>query len=483
MKEVVIGLDVGTSGAKALAVAPSGLVLGQAQVPFEQPPFQPAPGLAEQDALAMWKAAADCLRALMERLQAATPVAIAIDSTSGTFLPVDKSGKPLRNALMYNDGRAKGLEVELNSAGAELTAKLGYSFSASFALSKLYWLKLHEPELFDCTFKFVHAADFLAGRLKGDYDATDTSNALKMGVDLTCGEWPEFIESKLGIPLAKLPRVFQPGQQTGVVCKAAAAETGLPEGLPVIAGASDGTASFFASGASEAGDWNFTLGTTLALRGVAETLVRDALGRFYCHRHPAGAWLPGGASNCGGEALVETFGTSRLAELDEAALDKLQFQSVPLVYPLARKGERMPFASSIAEGFVVGEAPDEATLYAGYLVGLALVTRWSLDEVAAGGAERNGTFYLSGGATKGATLARLIATALERPLQVPEVPEAAMGSALLAAGWAWYEGSLAAAQADLVKYRATFEPLPALGPFLQAKLEELQVECHKRGYL
>jgi D-ribulokinase len=478
--EVVCGLDVGTSGARAFAVDETGNVIARANCRFDNPPYQPEPGYAEQDALEWWHASRQCLVELSQQLGQTKIIAIAIDSTSGTVVPVDKSGKPLMPALMYNDGRAKGLENAVNEAAGDFIERSGYAFPPAFALVKLLWLKQNRPKIVEATHKFLLAADFLVGKLTDSYETTDTSNALKSGVDLLTGEWPDFIEKQLGIPLEKFPRVFKPGEKVGEVSTEAAAETGLPVGTPIVAGATDGTASFLATGAKSVGDWNITIGTTIAIRGVSDQLVRDPLGRIYCHRHPEGFWLPGGASNVGGEALIQTFGSPKIAELDQTTRNYLPTSL--LVYPLARQGERMPFVSAEAQGFTIGDATDEAALFAAYLEGIAMVATWSIEEANALGAPINGEFFLSGGGAHGKNLGRVIASILEKPLIVAREPDAAMGSALLAAGWAWHDGSVSAAQAVMVERVETLAPIPQLTDPLKNKLQELKIQCQQRGY-
>jgi len=109
----------------------------------------------------------------------------------------------------------------------------------------------------------------------------------------------------------------------------------------VVAGATDGTASFIASGAVAPGEWNSTLGTTLVVRGVSRELIKDPSGGVYCHAHPMGYWLPGGASSTGGECLKHSFPGEDWAALDREALARAPTALV--VYPLARVGERLPF--------------------------------------------------------------------------------------------------------------------------------------------
>jgi sugar (pentulose or hexulose) kinase len=183
----------------------------------------------------------------------------------------------------------------------------------------------------------------------------------------------------------------------------------------------------------------------------------------------------------GGEALIKTFGEGKLSSLDEAAMHSLP--SPVLVYPLVRKGERMPFVSGHAEGFVIGTAGDERELYAGYLEGIAMVAAWSVGEAKTLGAEGGGDFFLSGGGGRGKTLGRLMASALRKVLVKPKEPEAAMGSALLASAWAWYGGKVSRAQAEMVQRDEAFEPISEMIQPLEEKLGALKRECQQRGYL
>lgn len=477
--DVVIGLDVGTGGARAFAVRQDGTVMARTSQPFAHPPAALQPGWAEQDANQWWEAARGCLRALVEQLGDLNVVALSVDSTSGTFVALDAEGVPLAPALMYNDNRAAGLEGEVNAAAGDFTTRMGYTFPPAFALVKLAWLARHQPDLVAQTDVFAHAADFLAGKLTGDFRVTDTSNALKTGVDLTTGEWPPFIAA-LGVPLDKLPRVVRPGSGIGAVTPGASLETGLSMGTPVIAGATDGTAAFLASGACQPGDWNITIGTTIVLRGVAADLIVDPQGRYYSHRHPDGTWLPGGASNVGGEAL-QTWFAGRIAALDAEAEARLPTSI--LTYPLVRTGERMPFVHAGAQGFTVGEPTDDVERFAAAAEGVALVAAWSVREAEALGAPANGRIFLTGGAAHGRALGQALAAALGKPLHVPAEPDAAFGSALLAAGWSWYGGSVTDAQAAMVKQSETITPNEAWIEPYRAKLEALKRACLERQYL
>lgn len=486
MTEFVLGIDVGTQGARVVACGPTGQVVARAAVPFETvPAAELPPGWAEQDPEGWWVATAACLRQVLAGLrdQGRGPEvikAVSLTSTSGTILPVDAGGRPLRRALMYNDSRAQAEADQVQAAGQELAAALGYRFNPSFALAKILWLRLHEPEIFGVARCFLHAADFIVGRLTGEYGLTDFSNALKTGYDLLNGTWPAFIETGLGIPLDRLPRVTRPGAVLAHTSPASTAATGLPAGLPVLAGMTDGCASQVSTGATAIGDWNSTLGTTLVLKGVTASLLRDPEERIYSHRHPDGYWLPGGASNTGGEALVARFPRQRWDSLDEQVLALAPTGVV--LYPLVRRGERFPFARPAAEGFSLGQAGDEATSYTAHLEGVGYVERLAYDMLAGIGADIGATIYSAGGATHSRPWSQLRADILNRSLVRPEVTGGAMGAAIIAASGVWYDGLIPAARA-MVRLVEQVDPRPALVPAYEERYQRFRAACVERGYI
>lgn len=484
----VLGIDVGTGGARVVACDAEGRALASAAHPFAQVALPERPeGWFEQSPSDWWAATANCLRQVAgqlrgQRIGAEAICGLSVTSTSGTVCLVDGRGEALGPALMYNDRRAVREAAEVNRAGAELAAKLGYRFSASFALPKLLWLQRRDSERFRAACYFLSPTDFIIGRLTGCFDVSDYSNALKVGYDLIEGRWPDFIEAELGIPCAKLPRIVPPGTQIGAITPSAAEETGLAEGTPVLAGMTDGCASQVSTGAVAPGQWNSTLGTTLVIKGVSRPLLRDPEGRIYCHRHPDGYWLPGGASNTGGECISKRFDAARLEALNAEALHLAPTDLV--AYPLVGKGERFPFARPQAEGFVLGEAADEATLYTAYLEGVGYVERLAYETLAELGAEIGDEIYLAGGATESRAWVQIRADILQKTLLLPEVSGGAMGAAIVAAGGTLYApaGVVAAAKA-MVRIAGRFAPRRALGDAYDERYARFRAACRERGYI
>jgi xylulokinase len=507
-----LGIDVGTNGARALACDDQGEIIAHAEVPFA-PRSVPAlpPGWFEQWADDWWAATGACLRRVAAVLRQAghAPTAIqgiSVTSTSGTVCLVDVGGEALGSALMYNDGRATAEAEEANRAGAGLADKLGYRFAASFALPKLLWLHRHEPERFRAARYLISPTDFIVGRLTGRFDVSDYGNALKTGYDLIEDCWPDFIEAELGILIARLPKVVAPGTPVGAVTRPAAAETGLAAGTPVLAGMTDGCASQVSTGAVAPGQWNSTLGTTLVIKGVTRALLRDPSGAVYCHRHPDGYWLPGGASNTGCEWVARHFDLARLDALNAAALTCAPTDLI--VYPLTWPGERFPFARPEARGFAVPfpaggqvqggrqvppdgdlrqdlplpKGGDEATRYTAHLEGVGYVERLAYETLAGLGAEVGDAIYVAGGANSSAAWLQIRADILGKTLRVPAAGGGAMGAAIVAASRTAYTGIVPAARA-MVRIVHEVEPRPALKAAYAERYARFGAACRERGYL
>ncbi len=476
--EVVVGLDLGTSGARAVAVDAEGRVMAEGSAPLAAPSVPLPPGRFEQQPADWWTAARLALQRMMNALGPRPVVALAPSSTSGTVCLVDGEGAPLGPAIMYSDNRAGAEAEEVQAKGQELARRLGYRFSPSFALPKLLWLARHRPADMAEARWFHSPADCLAGRLTGAWGVTDWTNALKAGYDLENGAWPTFI-SELGLPLERFPRVLAPGAPLGRVSSAAAAETGLPPGTPVLLGATDGCASQFSTGAAAPGDWSSTLGTTLVVKGVSRGLVRDPQGRIYSHRHPEGHWLPGAASTTGGEAIGMRFDPEALDRLNARAL--AASPTALVVYPLTRRGERFPFVCPRAEGFVLGHCDDQETLYAAHLEGVAYVERLGYQVLEEIGLAVGDTIYAAGGANRSLAWLQIRADVGGRRLAVPRASGAAMGAAILAAGQVWHRGLAAAARA-LVRIERTIEPRPELRAAYDERYGRFLAALAERGY-
>jgi sugar (pentulose or hexulose) kinase len=228
-----------------------------------------------------------------------------------------------------------------------------------------------------------------------------------------------------------------------------------------VAGTTDGCAAQIASGALAPGIWSSALGTTLTVKGVAESLLHDPSGAVYCHRHPDGGWLPGGASNTGTSALAAAFPGADLDDLTARAAGVLDAVAAwgPL-YPVAGTGERFPFDAPDArallpEGRIAAASDPDAARFAAICLGVALVERLSFDVLAGLGAARPASVVLTGGASANRWWNQLRADVLGVPVSLPASAQAAVGMAVLAAA---PPGALAATAARMVRTARRFEP-------------------------
>jgi len=471
MKEdVVIGIDLGTGGARVMAVTANGNIAGEARQALVRPSLNPRFGFEEQDPADWQNAVFGALKRLMIQLnERYRPIAGAVDATSGTIVPVGKDGQPLYAGIMHNDTRAV-------SQTKWIAQVIGKTMSPTFALPKLLWLRDEEPDIYKRSAKIIHQADWIVGSLTDNYGVSDTFNVLKMGYDLTTDSWPSFMDQDLSISLSLLPEVVRPGSHIGNITADTAIKTGIPEGMPIMAGATDSNAAFFASGAGGEGDWNVTLGTTLAFKGITQDFIDDPLGRVYCHRHPDGMWLPGGASNTGADWIKEKF----RGHHEDYPVNAANPPAKSMIYPLVRQGERFPFLHNQAEGFVIGDTGDKTDLFRGHMEGLAYIERWCTEVLEGLGAPIH-KMYATGGGAQNRDWLQIRANVLNRPFARAQYAESAKGVAIVAASSTFYS-SVSEACRHMVTLDLEIQPKRDLVEQYQKIYTRFREEMTERGY-
>ncbi|MFI0451999.1 FGGY-family carbohydrate kinase [Actinomadura sp. 6N118] len=475
--DVWVGVDLGTQSVRALAVTATGEVAGSGSRRLTSLRDGPR---HEQDPEEWWRAVGEACRAALRDIPGEAVRAVAVDGTSGTILLTDPGCRPLTSALMYDDIRAADQVQRVDAAGGEVWRRLGYQrMQPAWALPKLLWL-LDELPGAAPEARLAHQVDFVNWRLAGHAVATDLSNALKTGADLIKETWPEEVFEKLGVPAGLLPPLERSGSVLGNVCAEAAEATGLPIGIPIVAGCTDGCAAQLGTGRLTVGSWNSVLGTTLVLKGVTTELIQDPLGVVYSHKAPDGGWLPGGASSTGAGIISRDFPDRDLDELTRAARGHEPART--LTYPLASSGERFPFVAPEARGFVLDKDADEGDRFASVLQGIGYVERLCFDYLDMLGAPIGGDLTLTGGSTKSTYWCRLRADILGRPVLLPEQAEPALGAAVLAAA-ASTGRRVAETAASMVRLRETIDPRPTHTARFDEGYLRLVAELERRGWL
>jgi D-ribulokinase len=489
MADVIwVGIDLGTQSVRTVAVEETGTVLSTAARPLTS--WRDG-NRHEQDPHEWWAKVADALAEMVRGLPEGTAAAIAgvaVDGTSGTVLLTDPDGTPRTPGLMHDDSRAGALAAEAQEAGDALWDRLCYRIQPVWALPKLLWWR--DEGMLRTGARLAHQPDVITANLVGRPVATDTSHALKTGYDLVGLRWPTEVLEKLHVDPDVLPPVQLAGSVLGYVGADAARRTGLPEGVRVIAGMTDSCAAQLAAGALSAGEWNSVLGTTLALKGVTDTLLHDPTGAVYSHRAPHGdLWLPGGASGTGARVITALFQGQDLDALTERAR---QVRDVPLCYPLAEHGERFPFVEPDARGFLgddplptgpdeVREIGDPARVFAAVCTGVAHVERLCFDLLDGAGADVGGPVSFTGGGSRNPWWNQLRCDLLGAEVRIPSSAEPSVGMAVLAAGSA--EGDVPAAARRMVQTREVLHPDPGRRAELAAGYAEFVDALTRRGWL
>lgn len=471
-----LGIDVGTQTARVFVIDDDGGVAGSGSAALAG---ARRGRRHQQDPERWWEAVVEAAITALNGLDGRAVAGLAVDATSGTILLTDQAGRPRTAGLMYDDARATEEARLVDEAGEPVWASLGYCrMQPSWALPKLVWLLRHQPELKADNLRLCHQSDLITARLIGHPVATDTTNALKSGYDVIEEQWPGEVFERLGVPTRMLPEVVRPGTVLGVVSAEAASLTGIPADTPVVAGMTDGCAAQLGAGAVEIGSWNSVLGTTLVLKGVSERLIRDPNGVVYCHRGPNDTWLPGAASNSGAGVIAQRFGDRDLAVLTARAE---RMPVGPVAYPLVAKAERFPFVARDVEAFVLGDASDDAAMFAALLLGVACVERLCMDYLELLGASTDGPLTMTGGGTRNRYWSQLRVDFLGRPVRLPAQAEPAMGMAVLASTLAGR--SVVEAARLMVRGYAELTPDPTRAPVLLQRYGDFLDVLTARGWL
>lgn len=423
--DLVIGIDVGTSGVRAVAMDDAERLAGQGTCPMDAAGADPRHPQT-------WLRAMDlALADLLGRVSHGTVRAIAVDGTSGSTLPVDAAGNPLGAPLMYDDAVPDRAIVE------RIAAIVPAGSAANGATSGLAKALYHQP--IRGLKHVLHQADWIMGQLTGRFDTTDENNALKTGYDPVTARWPTWMEAT-GLDMALLPRVVASGSPVRLISRQTADCFGLPADVLVVAGTTDGCASFLATGASALGDGVTALGSTLTLKLLSDEPIFAPRYGIYSHRI-LGMWLAGGASNSGGKVLGHFFDTDRIralsAEIDPEADTGLGY------YPLLRPGERFPVADPSHPALLSPRPASDAAFLHAMLEGIADIEALGYRRMAELGAPQLKSVRSVGGGAANAAWRRIRQRRLGVPFLDARSQEAAAGTARLALAGARAAGMLA----------------------------------------
>ncbi|MGD0198013.1 MAG: xylulokinase [Solirubrobacteraceae bacterium] len=453
MPEVLVGLDVGTSAVKGLAIDGDGAVIARAEAGY--PLATPRPGWAEQDP-ADWCAATEAVLQSL-RTSAGAPAAIGLSGQMHGLVALDERDRVLRPAILWNDQRtaAQCAEIEATIGLERLIELTGNRALPGFTAPKLLWLREHEPDVYARIKRVALPKDYVRQHLCGAHitDVSDASGTLLL--DVAARRWSEEVLAALEIDPAILPELLESPALSG--------ET--RDGVPIAAGAGDQAAGALGVGVDRPGPLSVVLGTSGVVFAALPRFAADPRARVhaFCHAVP-GAWHAMGVMLSAAGSLrwlhdVVSPDVPYDALTDEAGRWPAGTEGLVFLPYLA--GERTPHADPDARGAFVGLElrHDRGALVRAVLEGVAFGLRDSLDLIDELGAKAE-LARVSGGGSASRLWLEIVASVLELPLERVAVDEgAAFGAALLGGVAAGVWPDVAAAVSATVRPGEQIEPI------------------------
>jgi xylulokinase len=477
----IIGLDIGTTGCKAITFGRNGNIVGQSA--REYAISTPRPDWAEQDAEAVWQLAWAALSEAVAAVTGDPPVALAISCQGEAIIPVDSEGRALRPAILGMDTRTgdenKWLAEQFGAG--QLFKRTGMPLHTINTLPKLLWLQRHEPEIWQAAGQFLLYEDFFLRRLSGQATISHCLASRTQMYDLSTGDWADDILNKCGIERARLaPLAPVEGGVVGRLRSELMEELGLSHEVLLASGGHDQACAALGSGVIRPGLAMVSTGTAEVVEvAMATPALDEALrqGGISIYRHVVpGLFLAMTLNHSGGLLLRWYRDTLCKWELEQGRKTgqdpyDLILADAPagptglLVLPHFA-GSGTPWLDTSSKGAILGLtfADTQPVIVKGILEGLTYELRVNLDLLKEAGVTISELHAVGGGARSPLWL-QLKADICQVPLRLPRVTEAAcLGAALLAGTAADLYADLAAAVSETVSLHRSVEPDAAQVP-------------------
>ncbi len=439
-RRLFLGIDVSTTGAKALLIDERGTVLASATTPLTLQ--TPRPLWSEQDPHEWWKGTATSIRKVLVEASATggDVAAVGLTGQMHGLVLLDARRNVLRPAILWNDQRtgAECEEIHARVGKAELVREVGNVALTGFTAPKILWVRNNEPAVYAKAKLVLLPKDYVRLRLTGEaaMDKADGSGTILF--DLAARRWSERVLQKLEIPAEWLPPTFEGPEVTGQVTAEASAETGLRAGTPVMAGGGDQAAGAVGAGAVRPGVVSLTLGTSGVVFATTDAPLVEPEGRLhaFCHAVP-GRWHFMGVTLSAAGSLQWYHDTltpkESFAEI-VAEAEQAEAGSEGLLFLPYLSGERTPYPDPLARGSFVGLTlrHRRAHLTRSVLEGVAFSMRDCFSLLQGAGLGSVSEVRIAGGGAKGALWRKIVASVLGLPMVTVNSTEGgAYGAALL----------------------------------------------------
>jgi gluconokinase len=446
-QEVWIGVDVGTTGVRAIAYTAKGTNVCSAEAFY--PLLTPHPDWAEENPLQIYEAIEEVVRktAVQLRYKNKKLAGLALSTVMHSFAGLDEHKEPLMDMQTWADSRSAAIVREMKQDPQQCQdfyERTGCPIHACYPLAKIIWLRRNQPELFKQMTYVGSLKDYIFYNLTDEW-VIDKSAASTSGMyNEHTLEWDEDILAYVGISRRYMPPVVSTTYSHSIT-DTAAASMGLPTGLPVVIGATDGVLVNVGIGAIRPGQLSATIGTSGALRMLTARPKTDSAMRTWCYNLTDDMWVAGGAINNGGMILrwvrdkICHYGGSALETLDIDPYDLMTMKaehidagSDGLICLPYFTGERAPYWNSELRGMFFGFSLNHSRshMIRAVMEGIC----YSLNSVMAALKEFGDIkdIRVSGSFTKSKVWLQILADVLDQEITLPDNSEgAAFGAAVL----------------------------------------------------
>jgi xylulokinase len=499
----LLGIDIGTSGTKVLAIDETGKIAASASA--EYPLITPRPLWAEQHPQDWWRATCSCISKILEEIPAEAIAGVGLSGQMHGLVMLDANNEVLRPAILWCDQRtAAQCEKITEAVGAStLIEETCNPVLTGFTAPKIVWARDSEPQIFKQARMHLLPKDYIRFKLTGEF-ATEVSDASGTSLlNVPKRQWSTRVLDKLEIPIEHLPRVYESYEVSSVISKAGAAATGLKEGTPVVGGGGDQAAGAVGNGIVQSGVISVTTGTSGVVFAFADTPVVDPALRVhtFCHAVPNKWHVMGVMLSAGGSlrwyrdtmCLPETQ-VAQVMGIDPYEVIAREAAAAPagsegLLFLPYLTGERTPHPDPNARGAFIGLTVrhTKAHLARAVMEGVSFGLKDSL-EILKGMKVSIGNVRASGGGARSEVWRQIQADIFGYPLSVMAADEGpALGVALLAGVGAGIYKTVEEACSTVVKttgttsvqpehaaaYEKYYEVYRALYPALKGQFETI----------
>ena len=452
---IIIGIDVGTTGVKALATDETGKVIGSGY--REYAIETPRDGWIIQNAEDWWDSSVQAVHESLTDVDKDSVAAIGLSTQGATMLATDADGRSLCPAMTWMDKRAINEDKKLIERFGEeqIYRKSGWRPSASLDAQKIMWLRDNEAEVFGHAASFVSTLEFMNIKLTGRNVIDPTNAAIRQMMDIETGRWDDEILDFIGIDKNRLPEILPSGDFIGTLTEKAANELGLPQSVKIFNGAHDQYCSCIGSGTLNPGEIMLSTGTTWVILGVTEKLLytksRLSPGIFPLTGHfgvmasmaSAGSALKWWKSIIGGS----------YAEIDSNAVERMESAADLFCYPYVAGAGVMHAPNEQAAVIGMKLRHDKYDISRALMEGVAFEARLIFDEFAANGMKAN-TIMMAGGAAKSKLWCEITGYVTGCEIILTEESESAcIGAAMTAAVGLGLYADLQSCAANFVKHK------------------------------